>query len=353
MGLFDVVEELVEIRSRGVPVNVAEVVFATLGLALRDKLLEPISTLSRFVAIGDGGSANKSLAIARIHVLYVIGGSVGSRHGGLASVVGFVEREDSLGTVGLAARSAPAIKKVHLVTPEHRNVAVGGVQGSRRVAPVVSPTASSRLALLSEKVGKVRIVISKTTFARERGSFAGSRVAAAARAGGRLNLSDQAGGRGSRRRSRAGEKGREVGSSVNLGRGSNDDVLGGDTAVVGLDGRLRNRSSLGYIDSRENGDPVDDILLLLQLVPMSVQAKGGCLFDGGDGTKQGRNLVGVHGEGDFVYTQSTACKALLVIRMKCCFLGSRIGLYSYRVPVDDEGRTVIAQTQPDILRHGR
>lgn len=342
--------------------NVAEVVFATLGLALRDKLLEPISTLSRYVAIGDGRSANKSLAIARIHVLYMVGGSVGSRHVGLACVVGFVEREDSLGTVGLAARSAPAIKKVHLVTPEHRNVAVGVVQGSRRVAPVVSPTASSRLALLSEKVGKVRIVISKTTLARERGSLAGTRVIAAARAGGRLNLgdgaggrfnlSDQAGGRGSRRRSRAG-KSLEVGRSVDLGRGSNDDVLGGDTAVVGLDGRLRCRSSLSYIDSRENGDPVDDILLLLQLVPVSVQAKGGCLLDGDDGTKQGRNLVGVHGEGDFVYTQSTACKALLMmIRMKCCFLGSRIGLYSYRVLVD-EGRVVTAQTQPDILRHGR
>lgn len=131
VGLLDVSDESLTPLSLGVPVNGAEVdLAATLSVASLEEGLEPLKTLTRVTAVGDGRGTDESLARVRVKPLGVAGSSALRSHGSLASVVGLVEAEDGLGSLldGLIAVAGPAVGVEGLVVPEHGNEAVLGVQ---------------------------------------------------------------------------------------------------------------------------------------------------------------------------------------------------------------------------------
>jgi hypothetical protein len=169
VGSLEMVEESATVLNLGVPVDVAEVIVALLVelLALGDPALEPLNTLARKTTVADGRGTNEGLSSIWVEPLDMGRGSVGRSHVSLASVVGLVEAEDSLGAItqGLGTVVGKAVGVERLVVPEGRDEVETLGKTVRRGVPVVTPAAF--LAVAGESVGKFNVVVADTTLVGE------------------------------------------------------------------------------------------------------------------------------------------------------------------------------------------
>jgi hypothetical protein len=163
MGLLDVVEQGVGVLGLGVPVDDAEVNGASsLSVAGLHEVLQPGDT-HLTTAVGDGGRANLGATSEGVHLLLVHASSIGRRHVGLVNVVGLVEAEKSLGTVGESGLGVLLPVAKSLLTPAHGDEGDAGVEVATAGAPVVGPVAA--LAGVVVRVGEISNVVSHTTLA--------------------------------------------------------------------------------------------------------------------------------------------------------------------------------------------
>lgn len=153
---LEVAKEVIAVVA--VPVDSSEVV-GTLATADADELLEPGDTFTVSTAVGDGGSADASLASEGVHVLNVGGGSNRGGDVGLAAIVGLVEAEKSSSSVGngLLGVIGPGWRKVIPGSPEHGNELDAKVRGEvLNLVPSVSP---ADLGLVANKAGEELLVV--------------------------------------------------------------------------------------------------------------------------------------------------------------------------------------------------
>lgn len=168
---LEMAEEVIAVVA--VPVNGSEVVRA-LATAGANELLEPRDALAVSTAIGDGGSADASLAGKGVHVLNVGSSGDRGRDVGLASVVGLVEAEKSSSSVGngLLGVVGPARREVIAGSPEHGNELNAKVRGEvLDLVPSVSPANLGVTA--KEAREKLLVVIGETTLLAAAGDGCG------------------------------------------------------------------------------------------------------------------------------------------------------------------------------------
>lgn len=312
-GLLDVLEEGLTILNFGVPVDVTEVVVALLTtelVTLVDEAAEPLPALAGKTTVADGRSTDEGLASVRVEKLDVSLSSVSRRHVSLASVVGLVEGEDSLGTVGegLGAVAGEAVDVDRVSGPEGRNE-VHTFETTRFRVPVVTP--ATVLAVGGESVGHFDVIVADTSLVGEASRATGRAGAGGGLLGGAssLDLLDLLGGSlllslGSL----IGSGGRLGGGLSSLGRlGDLDDSsrLGGSGG--GSSRNLGPGSGLGSSRSAAGAEvvvlPRDDLAVnggsdpvtLLGVLVMSVAVAEGKsrLKESGGGSKDGE-LVGDH-----------------------------------------------------------
>lgn len=232
VGLLEVLEEGLTVLNLGVPVDVAEVVVALLALVvtLLDEVLEPLATLHGETTVADGRSTDEGLTGVGVHELDVGSGSGSRGHVSLATVVGLIEGEDSLSTVGkgLGTVVGKAVDVDGLVRPEGGDE-VQALKTTGLGVPVVTP--ATVLAVGGEGVGKLDVVVADTSLVGEANRAAGGT------AGARLGLLGGAGGL-----DLLGLDGLLGSGSLLLGLGSLVGSLGG------LGGSLSSLGRLGDLD---------------------------------------------------------------------------------------------------------
>jgi hypothetical protein len=276
VGLLEVLEEGLTVLNLGVPVDVAEVVVALLALVvtLLDEVLEPLATLHGETTVADGRSTDEGLAGVGVHELDVGSGSGSRGHVSLATVIGLVEGEDSLSTVGegLGTVVGKAVDVDGLVGPEGRDE-VQALETTGLRVPVVTP--ATVLAVGGEGVGKLDVVVADTSLVgeanRAAGGTAGAGLGLLGGAGG-LDLLGLDGLLGS-------------GSSGSLGLGSG---LGGSRSAAGAEVVVLPRDDLTV---NGGGDPITTLLGVL--VTVTVAEGKSRLKESGGGSEDGE-LVGDH-----------------------------------------------------------
>lgn len=290
VSLLEVGEESVTILSLGVPVNGAEVDLAATrdGLAGVHERLEPLETLTRVTAVGDGRGTDENLSTVRVHPLGVGGSSLLRSHGSLASMVGLVEAENGLGSSGDGGIAVllPAAGVDVDVTPEHGNEAVLGVEVVGLRVPVVGPTALAALA--AEGLGKLDVVVSHTSLGEAKRALDANSVGAGL-ATGDVDIVGVVGGSHS-------------GSQSGLGRGDDTEVLGsgnnsdnGSLVVdlLGLVGSSLRSGGGALLASNDDNGLVhgDDILSLNVLVSVTVRVEAKNRLSKSGGGSEDKNLV--------------------------------------------------------------